>query len=196
MGQPFKRPSLRDAARRGAEANRHARPAPSAPAGPGAGTEQVWAKCGHAVPMELYPDGRDKFRDSRRKHIADRDCPECRRKAHEERTRAEMEAARLRRLALPPGLEAGRRRGGPGTQADRLPHGSRFDVAYDAAAARWSGTLTVPAATGAEPAVFSAWGSGVFRLLRILDDMYRASPAAAAAGGAAPGSRTDNQSQG
>jgi hypothetical protein len=149
--------------------------------------------------MELYPDGRDKFRDSRRKHIAERDCPDCRRKAHEERTRAEMEAARLRRQALPPGLAAGRRRGGPGVPADRLPDGSRFDVAYDAAAERWSGTLTVPAVAGGEPAAFSAWASGVFRLLRILDDMYRNAPAAAERGvatDASPGEYRDAAGEG
>ena len=111
MSDAPKRLSLREAARRGAEANRREREArailegtPSAPPTPppaGEGepsrTEQVQAKCGHPVPFTLYPTGKDKFREARRKHVADRDCPECRQKAHEARTAAEMTAARQRR---------------------------------------------------------------------------------------------------
>lgn len=181
MDQPFKRPSLREAARRGASPNLQAQanpqpaaPPPAAPAKPATRTEQVQARCGHAVPFELYPDGKDKFRESRRKHVTDRDCPECRQKAHQERTAAEMEAGRLRRAAKPQ----------PDAQIkDRLPHGSRFDgLVWDADKGEWSGTLTVPdpAAEGGAR-TFAATARGVFRLLRILDDMYRKSLTASAA---------------
>jgi hypothetical protein len=50
-----------------------------------------------------------------------------------------------------------------------LPDGSRFDVAYDAVAQAWSGTLSVPAA-----GTFTASASGVFKLLAQLDAQYRA----------------------
>ncbi len=80
-----------------------------------------------------------------------------------------MEAARLRRQTRPRReLDAGPRRGeaAASAPAGRLAHGSRFDVAYDAAAECWSGTLTVPAEAETEPAIFSASASGVFHLLR------------------------------
>ncbi len=179
-----KRPSLRAAARCGAAAIPAAPAAaaaaspppakaspPQKPKPPVVGVEQVAARCGHAVPLELFEPKKDKFRDGRRAKLAGRDCPECRNKANDDRTAAEMEAARQRRQERPPGS----RRGGPGPSAaaGRLPDGSRFDVAYDAAAERWAGTLAVPAAAAAEPAVFSASASGVFQLLRALDRAYR-----------------------
>ncbi len=206
MTDPIKRPSLREAARRGAEANRREReakaptppaPAPCPPGGdglpPAPRVEQVKAKCGHPVPFELYPDGRDKWRDSRRKQITDRDCPECRRKAHEARQAAEMEAARQRRGGKP---KAEGQAAAP-QPTTRLPHGSRFDVVYDAQGESWTGTLTVPIA-GAEPAGFTASSGGVFQLLRELDRLFRGG---AALGGPAPppadrridmGARADN----
>jgi hypothetical protein len=51
-----------------------------------------------------------------------------------------------------------------------LPDGSRFDVAYDATAQAWSGTLTVPTA-----GTFTASVGAVFKLLSKLDAQYRAS---------------------
>ena len=146
--------------------------------------EQVRAKCGHEVPMELYQDGKDKYRSARRQHIAERDCPPCRQKAHEERTRAETEAGRLRRK------EKAAQAAQQPTKA-RLPDGSRFDgLVWHEATLLWTGTLTVPAAGGGEPAVFTASAGGVYRLLNKLDDLYRASlaasdPAAVGRGGGA-----------
>ncbi len=183
MSDAFKRPSLREAARRGAEANRRGRQEGAAPQPttqeqtqppakgkpPVARVEQVAAKCGHPVPFDVYPDGKDKFREQRRQHVAGRDCPECRQQAHEARTVAEQAAARERR--------AGRAKQEAQVK-DRLPHGARFDVIYDAQAERWTGTLTVPTA-GAEPAVFTASAGGVFRLLRELDRVFRGGAAEA-----------------
>ena len=202
MPDPIKRPSLRDAARRGAEASRREREAraaqqappaavgkhtddlsvPPPPGGEGPAAprvEQVAARCGHAVPFELYPDGRDKWRESRRKQITDRDCPECRKKAHDERQAAEMEAARQRRGAKPKAEGAPPATRNPAT--GRLPDGANFNVTYDAQAERWTGTLTVPTA-GADPAVFTASAGGVFQLLRELDRLFRGG----AEGGPAP----------
>ena len=147
--------------RRGVEANRQAQqPAtPTPTAKPAPRIEPVTAKCGHAVPFELFPDGKDRWRESRLKLVIDRDCPDYRRKAGEAKQLAEQEAARLRR-------EERAKARPPAAAKDRLPHGSRFDVSYDAAGARWSGTLTVP---GLAPIAASA--SAVFKLLRRLDDL-------------------------
>jgi hypothetical protein len=165
MNEPLRRPSLREAARRGAAARQQTQAQPAAK--PAKRIEQVAAKCGHAVPFELHPDGKDKWRESRRKLLTERDCPECRQKAHEERTKLEKEAARQRRAARPK-PEARVR--------ERLPHGARFDgLVWDADKGLWTGTLTVPASTpGGEPAVFTASAPAVFKLLRVLDEMYRA----------------------
>jgi hypothetical protein len=54
-------------------------------------------------------------------------------------------------------------------EKSRLPDGSRFNVVYDATAARWSGTLTV----GGQ--VFESDAGGVFKLLVKLDTKYRLS---------------------
>jgi hypothetical protein len=163
-----KRPSLREAARTGVERKQQAE-APR-PAGvpfqkikpPVVGVEQVTVKCGHVVPFELFDLKKDKFRHDRRKKLTDRDCSACRIKAQEARQAADQEAARNRRSDKP------KRERAPGSPQGRLPHGSRFDVAYDAAKGQWAGMLVVP---GLAPLTASA--SGVFRLLQILDRMYR-----------------------
>jgi hypothetical protein len=54
----------------------------------------------------------------------------------------------------------------------RLPDGSAFLVSYDAAKEMWSGELTVEVA--GEVRTFRAECSGVMRLLRELDAMFRA----------------------
>jgi hypothetical protein len=168
-----KRPSLREAARRGAAAKQQAPPAEAATPDPvkpaGKRVEQVQAACGHAVPLELRDDKKDKYQEERRKALAERPCPDCRRKAHEERTEAERKAAEERRRKAPADALASRQ------QKDRLPHGSRFDVAWDAEKGQWSGTLAIPAEAGGEAAVFTAESSGVFPLLRWLDTLYRKS---------------------
>ena len=193
MPEPFQRPSLHDAARRGVKAKKGqaappaAQPAPAsapiveaptaakAPAAPPqrpkppvVGVEQVAVRCGHVVPFELFDLKKDKYRDARRKKLTDRDCSACRIKAQEEREAADREASRKRRqekAKMAPPLS---------TPQHRLPHGSRFDVAYDAAKGEWSGTLTVP---GLAP--FTGSRSAVFMLLRTLDEMYRATRPAA-----------------
>jgi hypothetical protein len=175
-----KRPSLREAARRGVEAKQQAAPTTPAPAAekaprpappqkvkpPVVGTEQATARCGHAVPFELFEDKKDKYRDARRKKLTDRDCSACRVKAQAEKEAADKEAARKRRAEKP--------NPPPAPEKGRLPHGSRYDVAYDAGKEQWCGTLTVP---GLAP--ITAEASAVFKLLRRLDDLYRA----AASGG-------------
>jgi hypothetical protein len=88
-------------------------------------------------------------------HFAGQDCPACRneqRRQKNAKRRAELESApRADKYA-----------------ADRLPDGARFHVAYDATAERWSGVLSIP---GCGDIRSSA--SGVFRLLRDLDQAFR-----------------------
>jgi hypothetical protein len=55
----------------------------------------------------------------------------------------------------------------------RLPHGSFFDVKWDATTMLWKGRLTMNIAPGSLQ-VFYGEHSGVFQLLHLLDDMYRA----------------------
>lgn len=50
----------------------------------------------------------------------------------------------------------------------RLPHGSRFEVTYDAEAVQWSGTFTVPGY-----GQFGGRAGGVFGLLSKLDIFFR-----------------------
>jgi hypothetical protein len=141
------------------------------------GVEKVTCACGHEAELELYPDRQDKFRAARRANLASRVCPPCRQKAHAELTAREQAQAAERRKA----------RGGPTPRkeraarpaAERLPDGSAFAVAYDARAAKWSGTLTVPTADGRQ--VFEGEAGAVFKLLSALDGMYRAWLAARAA---------------
>lgn len=58
----------------------------------------------------------------------------------------------------------------PVPDAGRLPDGSRFTLEpYDATAQRWTGSLEVGGV------VFTATESGVFKLLRTLDVLYRQS---------------------
>jgi hypothetical protein len=176
-----KRPSLREAARNGAEGKQQAdAPRPAAcpfqkVKPPVVGIEQVTVKCGHAVPFELFDLKKDKFRNDRRKKLTDRDCPACRIKAQEARQAADQEDARKRRLDKP------KKERPPANPSGRLPDGSRFDVAWDEAKGQWSGTLAVP---GLAPLTASA--SGVFKLLQILDRMYRATLAEEPDGGADP----------
>jgi hypothetical protein len=185
MDLPFKQAGLREAARRGTQAKQAAKPLPAVAPTAGkpkptpVGVEQVAAKCGHAVPFELYDDKTDKYRDTRRKKVTGRDCPECRQKAHAARTAAETAAAKGRRAASPKGSKPGR-----GDLKGRLPDGSNFNVTWDAAAGQWSGTLTVPG-VGA----FTDSRPGLFKLNRALDDQYRASlpPEAGPDPGAAAG---------
>jgi hypothetical protein len=167
------RPSLREAARRGAEANRQAQqtaPPPSkptpAPAKP-AEAVKVTAVCGHEMTIE--PGGKPTFQAERLKKLAGLPCPDCKRKAQQEREAVEQEAARKRReekAARPPR---------PKPRLGRLPNGSTFHVVYDAEAVRWCGTLTIPAPRSGifKESVVSADDGALFALLQRLDRKYR-----------------------
>ena len=50
----------------------------------------------------------------------------------------------------------------------RLPDGATFAATYDAATTTWAGTLAV------DGRVFEAAAGGVFRLLKVLDALFRA----------------------
>ena len=133
----------------------------------------VVARCGHAEKFGLLPEGKDRFREDRRKKAMSRDCKACRERKQQE----ELQAAELRR-AEKEQRRAGddqRAEGKPrGQQSGRLPDGSRFEVTYDASKEQWAGSLTVPT-PGGEPATFAGSGSGLFPLLAELDRLYRAS---------------------
>ena len=44
--------------------------------------EDVVVKCGHVEKFGLLPEGKDRFRNDRRKKLMSRDCKECRTKRH------------------------------------------------------------------------------------------------------------------
>ncbi len=129
-------------------------------------TEQVSALCQHLVPFEIFPDKQDKFRDARRKKLADKACPACRKEANAAREAKE----RAERAANPKKPKPNGRM----NEGQRLPHGSSFAVKYDAERKMWSGTLDIGAKL-MNPVQFHAECSGVFRLLSALDRDYRRS---------------------
>lgn len=56
----------------------------------------------------------------------------------------------------------------------RLPDGAKFAARYDAAAQRWTGSLTVPRPGHPNgDLVLQNFKSGIFRLLELLDQNYR-----------------------
>jgi hypothetical protein len=127
--------------------------------------EAVTVACGHVVQFRLFEDRKDRYRADRRKKLIGRACKACR----AARQQAEQEALEKRRAE-----RAARAQAEPSPKKSRpplgrLPDGSRYDVAYDATAQAWSGTLTIP---GRE--AFTASASGVFTLLSKLDGLYRA----------------------
>jgi hypothetical protein len=135
--------------------------------------EDVVVRCGHVEKFGLMPNGKDRFRDDRRRKLAGRDCGACR-----ERKRLEVEAADAARRAERERrrqAEVARPTRAPRPNDGRLPDGSRFEVAYDAASRAWSGTLTVPNPEG-PPLTFAGSMSGLFPLLAHLDSQYRAAP--------------------
>jgi hypothetical protein len=173
-----KQPSLRETARRGAEASRREREAtptetspptvaepPKKSKPPVAEVVKVTAACGHETTVQ--PGGKPAFQAERLKKLAGLPCPECKRKAQQEREAAEQEAARQRREekeARPPR---------PKPRLSRLPHGATFHVVYDAEAVKWSGTLTVPNRGIYQGAVVTADDSALFTLLQLLDRKFR-----------------------
>jgi hypothetical protein len=143
----------------------------------------VTCACGHEADLLLFDDKKDRaFRDARRQKLAERPCPDCRRKAHADLV-ARQQAEAARRKAARPAAPAPKEKA-PRPQAGRLPHGSEFRVSYDAGAEKWSGTLTVTTPEGGK--VFEGEAGGVFRLLTALDAQYRQW----AAGQAAPRAST------
>jgi hypothetical protein len=168
-----KRPSLREAARRGAEANRPASqaappkraPAPAKPAE----AVKATAGCGHEI--EVGPC-KPAFLAERLKKLAANPCPDCKRKGQQEREAAEQETARQKREAK----EARPPRPKPRLYG-RLPHGANFNVTWDAEAGKWSGTLTVPQGGIYNASVTTREDSAVFGLLMQLDRAYRKLPA-------------------
>ena len=175
-GEPAPRPGE---SRRGAKppAGRPATPPPrrrpDRPFIPFARFEDVVARCGHVEKFGLLPDGKDRFREDRRKKAMGRDCKACReKKQQQEREAADLRRAQREKRKVDQG-QTPRRGKAPRPQPGRLPDGSRFEVSYDAAKEQWSGTLTVPTPSGA-PATFSGSGSGLFPLLTSLDKQYRA----------------------
>jgi hypothetical protein len=134
----------------------------------------VVVRCGHVEQFGLLPDGKDRFREDRRKKMTGRDCKACRERRHRE----EQEAAQLRRAQKEQrkanqAVQQAKAQKSPVPQGGRLPDGSRFEVRYDAAQQQWSGSLTVPT-PGGEAATFTGSGSGLFPLLASLDQEYRA----------------------
>jgi hypothetical protein len=122
--------------------------------------------------FKIYDDKKDqRFREQRRAKTAGRPCASCRQKAHEEQL-AQQERARqekARRIAeAAKGAKAPKAQASESLQAGRrLPHGSNFNVTYDATKMQWSGTLTVP-----EKGTFTATASGINALLKLLDKQY------------------------
>lgn len=163
--QPFKKRSILDVAR---ERKKTLTPVPPKEQKPPVkastvvGDESVTAKCGHIVKMPLFPDKADKFRAKRRENIQNKNCSDCRKKAHEELTKKQQEEAKARR----------RKKVKHGRLKDRLPDGANFNVTYDAKIQKWSGTLSIPQGPG-DTLVFQDIYSAVFMLLPKLDEHYQ-----------------------
>jgi hypothetical protein len=87
------------------------------------------------------------------RYLQNTKCPHCR-KEQNRRRRVEV-GARNR------GVEPRERK------ASRLPDGAEFHVVFDAAAEQWIGTLAVG------DAIVEGEASGVFKLLELLDRLYR-----------------------
>ncbi len=177
--KPFKQRSLREAARQGAKprepgpgaggggegvpppevASGNGASPPSAVSPPAlkpekkvktkkvvAGTEQVARRCGCLIGVEFYSTDDEAMCEKRRDAVRFSVCPECK-------------AARRTENQ------------GRGRTDGRLPDGACFGpMTYDAAAQEWAGRLIV---NGRE---FFGRASGLFRLCRTLDQMFRASP--------------------
>jgi len=138
-----------------------------APLPPFVGYEDLVVACGHVVKFGLCADGKDRFREARKKKMAEKACKECRALKQQQ----ELEAAKMRKLNKPPATPPK-----PKLKTKpilgRLPHGARFELDYDSASQTWSGTLTIPTPEG-KPTVVTDKATGVFRLLSKLDAQYR-----------------------
>lgn len=130
--------------------------------------EDVKARCGHVVGFPLFPEGKDKHREARRKKLTDHDCPSCR-KVNQAAREAADRAARQERLKNNPPKEFGYKK------LERLPDGAAFDVKYHADEQTWKGRLLIP--DPEEPGDFLRFydeAGAVFKLLSKLDAKWRA----------------------
>lgn len=152
-------------------------PPPSAAAAPSGKTappivryEDVPASCGHLEKFGHFDDKIDRFRKDRRKKITDRPCKACReRKRLEEEAAAKVRPAAKHHQAQQGTAGAPASRKPLGWITERLPDGAKFEVTYDAAQTRLTGTLTIG------EKVFTDSAGAVFKLLRKLDRQYRES---------------------
>lgn len=131
------------------------------------GYELVEAKCGHAAPLALFPDAKDKYRKERRLKVQNKPCDAC----IAEAALAAMKTAKAARKAKREAAGREPWRNEAAGYLGRLPDGARFDVQYSDELKQWTGVLTIP---GAEPIRGAA--SGVYRLLAVLDRQWRGVP--------------------
>jgi hypothetical protein len=133
--------------------------------------EDVTASCGHPEKFGLFEDRLDKFRRDRRKKVTDRPCRACReRKRLEEEEALKVRQAEKQQRAKEAAAAGPSPKKKPGADIpERLPDGAKFEVVYDAAQTRWTGTLTIA------DKVFTDSAGGVFKLLNRLDRQYRQS---------------------
>jgi hypothetical protein len=192
----FKRPSLREAARRGVEAKRQAQagqvgqaeqpaaeagaaatPAPSPPAKPAGPRPAPFQKVKPpvvGVEQVTVKCGHvvpfELFDLSKDKFRKDRRKKLTDRACTACRVKAQevKQAAEMEEARKRRLAKPPKPRSTPRPQG-RLPDGARFDVAYDAATEQWSGTLSIPG-----PAPITGAASGVMKLLQVLDGLYRA----------------------
>jgi hypothetical protein len=115
------------------------------------------ASCGHEIDVGSCKPA---FLAEWLKKLASQPCPECKRKAQQEREAAEQDAARPKREVK------AAREPRPKPRLGRLPHGATFHIVYDAEAVKWSGTLTVPQGGIYNASVTTGEDSAVFGLLQ------------------------------
>jgi hypothetical protein len=116
------------------------------------GTENVQCPCGHWAQLELFEP--DKFREQRRKKLANESCKACR-------------AEKAAKTVKPPQQPKKKPKPSRWVLPERLPDEATFFVRYDAAKEQWRGTLAVDGNT------FEGTHTAVFKLLRLLDGKYR-----------------------
>src|SRR5262249_11535770 len=136
-----------------------------APLPPFVGYEDLVVACGHVVKFGLCADGKDRFREARKKKMAEKACKECRAL----RQQQEQEAARMRKLNKPPATPPKPK---PKPQLARLPRGARFELDSASASQPWRGTLPIPTRDGT-PSVLPDKAWGVFGLLSKLGGQSR-----------------------
>jgi hypothetical protein len=132
--------------------------------------EPITVKCGHTVQFGLYPDGKDKHREQRRKKQQEKNCPAC----HDTKQKKEMEEAQERRRLKGPIVPKWKR--DAVISLERLPNGSTFGpLTYSAVTMEWKGVLRIPDPTSeaGDWLEFTGKASAVFRLLSLLDSQWR-----------------------